>query len=1023
MDRLTNKAVLKTSVATLLVSSALGALTPAIAQTAPAAAPTDPSLEEIVVTGSLIANPNIERSAPVNVTTSEEIQLRQVNNAEEILREIPGAVPSIGSAVNNGNGGASFVDLRGLGSNRNIVLVDGNRMVPSGLVGRFDLNNIPVALVERVDVLTGGASTTYGADAISGVVNFITKHDFAGVEINTSEQLTGKGDGNVFRTDVTLGANFDDGRGNATFSIGYQKANPVYQGDREFSINNIDSYSGTAGGSTTAVPALFSFQGGGLPATSPVRLTGNRQFDPALGGVRPQSQAGTYAPFNFNPYNIFQTPFKRFNMFASANYEVADGFEVYTRGIFSKNTVNTIIAPSGSFAVPVVVPVSNAYLPVTLRNQFCANQDFNLGLVGIQPLTQAQCDAAATAVSPTDPNYREFTTSLRRRTVEVGPRVSEFTTTFFDYQAGVRGDITSNIKWDVAASYGESENIQTQKGYTLNSRFIQAVRSTNTTTCLNATNGCVPVNVFGPLGSITPAMIPFLTAESTTFTKVALTQVRGVVSGDTGFKVPMAEDAVSFGIGAEYRKYRAQIGSDSLSASGDLGGSGGATPPVNGSYQVKEFFAEVVAPIVQDAPFAKSLTVEAGIRYSSYNVEAAGNPSFNTTTWKGGASWEPVDGYKLRGTYARAVRAPNISELFSPVNTTLTNLGTDPCAGAAPTTNAELRAVCLAQGAQAFQLGTIAQPAAGQANSTGGGNLKLKPEKSKSYTIGLVAQPAFLSNFSMTLDYYNIKVEGAITQPTPADAISACFGANPTNPPAGASTTLACTQIRRNPLTGALDGLPSTTPGLFLSLSNLGTLKTDGVDLSLNWKHDIGAAKLTLAFTGNYTRTSKFQAAPGGLDRECVGQYSVNCASIQPKFQFSQRATLGWENFDVSLLWRYIHGVRFEDQQLQDDLAAAIDGGCTGILAAADVNSADPDGCLVNPEFRNLGAAHYFDVTTRFIPSEHLTLTFTVKNLFDRKPKGVGSTVGSTSFNSGNVYPSTYDALGRRFGVNAKINF
>ena len=210
---------------TSLLVGAASLATPAFAQDvaqeqdAPAAGETT-----IVVTGSLISNPNLTRSAPVNVTSADEIELLQSNVAEEILREIPGIVPSVGSAVNNGNGGASFVDLRGLGTNRNLVLIDGGRVVPAGLAGVFDLNNIPLALVERVEVLTGGASTTYGADAISGVVNFVMRRDFAGLEANAGYQITEKGDGGTFRADLTLGANFDDGRGNAVFGIGYQEA-------------------------------------------------------------------------------------------------------------------------------------------------------------------------------------------------------------------------------------------------------------------------------------------------------------------------------------------------------------------------------------------------------------------------------------------------------------------------------------------------------------------------------------------------------------------------------------------------------------------------------------------------------------------------------------------------------------------------------------------------------------------------------------------------------------------------------
>ena len=981
--------------------------------------------QEIIVTGTLIKNPNLQRATPVLATTADQIELKQNNNAEEILREVPGAVPSIGSAVNNGNGGASFVNLRGLGSNRNVVLLDGVRLVPAELNGRFDLNNVPLALVERVDVLTGGASTTYGADAISGVVNFITKSDFSGLEATVSNQLTEKGDGHAFRADITLGANFDDGRGNAVFSVGYQQTDPVYQGDRSFSRVQIDSYSGLESGSGTSSPSRFTgVSTTGLDfitgATGSGSIQGNRQVTADGTGFRPSA---AFDAFNFNPYNVFQTPFERFNMYGAGRYEVSDALEVYTRGIFSKNTVNTIIAPSGIFNVSVVVPLSNPYLTTAQRNAFCAF-DVNNGAGYTPRFTQAQCDAAATAPKfipdgngnmVANPAYREVTTSVSRRATEFGPRVSDFTTTFFDYRLGARGGITDNISWDVFGSYGQSENIQTQKGYWLNSRVRQALLATSTTDCQNTANGCVPVNLFGPDGSITPEMNAFLSANSQIITKTSLAQARAMINGDMGFTLPWASDGVAFAVGGEYRKYTASQESDLLSQSGDLGGAGGAAPNISGGFDVYEAIGELVVPVVQDKPFFEDLTIEAGIRYSSYTVDAPGKPTFDSTTWKAGGSWTPVDGVKIRGNYARAVRAPNIAELFNPVSTALTNLGSDPCSGTAPLVDANLRAVCIAQGAPLSSIGAIENDESGQVNATGGGNLNLKPEKSKSYTVGVVLQPDFMPGFSMSVDYYNIKIKDAITSPTPGDAIASCFG----NITAASATDPNCTVIRRNSLTGSLFGEPTAVPGLFLSTSNLGKLSTDGLDLSINYDRDLGFAKLALSLNGNWTNSQKFKATPGSLDRECVGYYSVNCLSIQPEFSFSQRSTLSFDNADVSLLWRYVDGVKFEPQQFQDDLdAALIDSDL-----CPDPLGADGGACMVDPEFRKIKAEHYFDLTGRFHASENVTITLTVQNLLNNKPKVVGNTLGSTSYNSGNVYPSTYDALGRRYAISAKFRF
>lgn len=1006
MKTFSKRALLRASAAPAILGASLIA-TAAFAQEAPQAAEADAG-DTIIVTGSLIRNPNLVRSTPVTATTADQIELKQNNTAEEILREIPGIVPSIGSAVNNGNGGASFVNLRGLGSNRNVVLIDGNRLVPAELNGRFDLNNIPLALIERVEVLTGGASTTYGADAISGVVNFITKSDFAGLEANVANQITEQGDGHYVRADLTLGANFDDGRGNVVFSVGYQQSDPVYQGDRDFSNVSIDSFSGLGGGSGTSTPSRFTNVNTtgadsittGCGATGQVAcntVQGNRQVTAAGGAFRPTSAFDAY---NFNPFNIFLTPFERFNMYGAGRYEVSDAVEVYSRGIFSKNTVSTIIAPSGAFGVAVNVPLSNPYLSAAQRNAFCAF-DTNPGVGYTARFTQAQCDAAATA-QPTladgtaNPNYRTVSTVLSRRATELGPRVSDFTTTFFDYKIGARGGITDSIDWDVSGAYGESENVQTQQGYWLTSRVRQAVQATSTTTCIDDSNGCVPLNIFGPDGSITDEQNAFLNANSQIITKTSLAQAKATVSGDVGFAAPWASDQVAFAIGGEYRKYGASQESDLLSQSGDLGGAGGAAPNIDGGYEVYEAFGELILPLVQDKPFFQDLTLEAGIRYSDYKIDAAGASGYNTTTWKAGGSWTPVDGIKIRGNYARAVRAPNIAELFAPLNTTLTNLDVDPCAGSAPVQNANLRAVCIAQGAPAALIGSITNDPAGQVNTTGGGNLNVGPEKSNSYTIGAVLQPTFAPGLSLTVDYYNIKITGAITSPTPGDVIDACFD----NVTAASATSEACTVIRRNPATGELFGEAATTPGLFQPLSNLGKLATDGIDVSLNYNKDLGFTNWALAATGNWTNSSTFQATPTSINRECVGLYSVNCASIQPEFSWSVRNTFSFKSFDLSVLWRYIDGVKYED----------------GDAFVGTLNGKDVD-------FNTIPAEHYFDLTGRFHASDEVTITMTVQNLLDNQPKVVGNSIGSTSYNSGNVYPSTYDALGRRFTVAAKLRF
>lgn len=964
--------------------------TPSFAQDA--AAEEEPA-SEIVVTGSLIQNPNVVSTSPVTVVGAEEISLRQSNTAEQILRELPGVTPNLGGNVNNGQVGSARVDLRNLGANRNIVLLDGQRLVPSSFFGAVDLNNIPLALVDRVDVLTGGASTTYGADAVSGVVNFITRKDFAGVDFAVSQQISEKGDGNVFRADLTVGANFDDGRGNAVLSIGYQEADPIYFGARDTGKFVIGSTTGFAGGdSPTSAPTTFSSAG-----------LGTLQINPTGTGL-----VAPYAPFNFNPFNIYQTPFERFNFFGQTRYEVSDTVEVYSRALFSKNTVRSIIAASGIFGNTLTIPGNNPYLPAALRDQFCV-------AAGLAPGTGPTC--GGNAAIPLGAVYR--------RSVELGPRISTYVTQVFDVMAGVRLNITDNLKFDAYGSYGESENEETRSGYVANSRVQQALNANNPTTCTNTANSCVPLNIFGPSGSITSAQGGFVGGVTSSVTNAAsLAQVHAVLSGDFGFTIPSAAEAVSFAVGGEHRDYGAQRRPDNLAqVPGELGGAGGATLPLNGGFSVYEAFGEINVPIVSDKPFFNDLSVEAGVRYSDYSVRATGNPSFTATTYKFGGNWEPVEGIKFRSNYQRAVRAPNIGELFAPVVTGLDNLLIDPCAGPATTTNANLAAVCLAQGAPASSVtaGTILNPAAGQANVTGGGNPNIRPEKATTYSFGLVLQPTgFLNGLTASIDYYNIKVTNAIKEATPGDIVQACFG----NITAASATDPACTGIRRNAVNGRLSGTSTAAnpiPGLPQPLTNLGELATDGIDLVLNYKADLGFADLSLGFSGNYALSSKFQAAPTSVDRDCVGYYSVNCLSIQPEYSWNQRTTLSFENVDVSLLWRHLSSVEYEGQ--------ASDAVTRGFATAAQQNlfvgAITGGGALVGRQvnFNRIKAYNYFDLAVRFDITENFELAFNAFNIFDKQPPLVGSSAGATAYNGGNTYPSTYDTIGRRYGASLRMKF
>ncbi len=953
----------------------------------PAAAQEDlGEVEEVVVTGTRLTDPNLTQSSPVSTVTAEQVELRQANFVEEFIREIPGVVPSIGAQVNNGNGGSTFINLRGLGSNRNITLLNGTRVVPADLQGRTNLDIIPIALVERTDVLTGGAGSTYGADAISGVVNFITRTDFEGFDLRVTGARTAEGDGDTVRVDLTTGGNFAGNRGNAVFSLGYTDREAILQGDRDFGVENLSSATGNPGGSSTTVPTVLTFPGSG----------GTVQVSPEGDSLIP-----FYQPFNFNPFNLFQLPLEQYRLYGAARYELDSGIEVYTEAFYSQSTNRTQIAPSGTFRNVFTTPLSNPFLTAGIRNQICA-ADADAATDGVQPnFSQAECDAAALATDPNDPAYRTIDLDYGRRFVELGTRDNERQTRVWQLKTGARGDLVSNLSWDAFLAYGESDLRGSQSGNGTRTRLQQSLLATDPNACLDPSGGCVPINLFGPLGSITDEVGDFLDVGNTANQFTTLLQGQALVSGDVNTSMPWADSPIGFALGFEFREYKAGFANDLLTQTpGEVLGNGAAAPNVTGGYDVREVFTEANIPLVQGATFAEEVSVQLGARLSNYSTTG------NESTWKAGGTWSPVAGFQIRGNLQRVTRAPNINELFQPQVTGLNNFATDPCTGNAPLENEDLRQICLAQGAPLGTIGSIIVDPAGQVNATTGGNPNLDAEDADTWTVGFVLQPDFAPDLALTVDYYNIEVSNAITTPNPGDVFAACFGPDFEDGnlaiDGSSASDPSCTGIRRNPATGNLFGDVSTTAGLPLVLSNQGALATSGVDVSLNWQRQLSFARFSNSFNGNWTQDSIFNANvdnPESVDRDCTGFYSINCASIQPEFSFSNRSTLSFDGMnrpvDVSVFWRWIDGVEAEPEVADTFL----------------------------PEFREIDAEHYVDLTARVQLTQRLQLTGAVLNLFDNAPTIVGNNIGATAFNSGNIYPSTYDPLGRRFSITVRSTF
>ena len=568
----------------------------------------------------------------------------------------------------------------------------------------------------------------------------------------------------------------------------------------------------------------------------------------------------------------------------------------------------------------------------------------------------------------------------------------------WQFKTGARGDITDNLAWEVFYAAGESDVSSQQGGNGTRARLTQSVRATSTTECLDATGGCVPINLWGPLGSITPEVGQFLDVGNGGGEFTELNQLQAFITGELPFSLPTVDAPISGVFGYEYREYVGGLSNDLLTQTpGEVLGNGAAAPNRFGTYDVNELFVEANVPVLQGSALAEELTLQAGLRVSDYSTTG------EETTWKIGGTWTPINGVQVRGNFQRVTRAPNISELFNPAVTGLNNFSIDPCSGSAPVNNADLRAVCLAQGAPASTIGGIVVDPAGQVNATSGGNLNLAAEDAETWSIGAIFQPEAIPGLALTVDYYSIVVEDAITTPSADDVFEACFGpgfASGSLSLSGSSASnSACTGIRRNPETGNLFGNVGTTFGLPLVLTNQGRLEGSGIDATASYAYDISNIG-TLSYNGslNWTEQSLFQSSHNGLNSDCTGFYSTNCGSVQPEFSANQRLTLQTSvlnrDVDVSLLWRFI-----------------------------DEMNAEPVGASAFlPEFRTMDAAYFLDLSVRGNITDEFEFTLGIMNIADRQPDVVGSNIGTTAFNTGNIYQSTYDPLGRRYSLTLRYS-
>jgi iron complex outermembrane recepter protein len=941
----------------------------------PATSAQDQELEQIVVTGSRIPQPNLEGNSPVSVIGAQEVRLQGVTQVEDLINNLPQAFADQGGNISNGASGTATVNLRNLGADRTLVLVNGKRLPagsPRGPVAP-DLNQIPAPLIERVEVLTGGASAVYGSDAVSGVVNFIMNDKFEGVQLDANYSFyntendsnignivkargfasapnhVGK-DGDQYELSMLLGSNFADGKGNATVFVSYRNIDPLLQSERDYSACALGSNAAgfLCAGSSTSFPGRFFTQDGG-----------DLTVADALGNTRAFTANDIY---NYGPLNYYQRPDERYAVSTFAHYDVSDSARVYTELSFHDNSTVAQIAPSGLFGLDINVSCANPLLSDDWR---------------------AALECATTNVDELGNAF------ILRRNVEGGGRQDDIRHTSYRGVIGLKGTIADNWNYDVFGQYG---TVVFQETYLNDFSRIRATRAVDVIpdadgnpACRSVVDGsdpnCVPYNIWS-LGGVTPEALAYLQTPGFQRGDTEQTVVGASLAtdlGNYGIKSPAASQGVGIAFGLEYREESLSLSTDQAFETGDLFGQGGPTIGLDGGFNVTDAYIETRIPLIDGKAFADSLTLSASYRYSDYS-----DPIDDTTNTYGiGLDWAPIRDFKVRGSYQRAVRAPNVIELFTAAGLGLYDNDADPCAGPTP---AATLAQCANTGVTAAQYGTIIDNPAGQYNAIFGGNQDLSPEESDSYTVGFVFTPTFFDGFSLTVDYFNITVEDAIANLPPTSVLSECL--------ATGSADL-CSLIQRD-----TRGTLWAAPDAFIVATNvnIGSFETSGVDIEANYSTPIGDfGSLGFNLVGTYL--DEFLSDIGFGEYDCAGLYGSTCGTPLPEWRHKARLTWNtpW-NLDLSLSWRHIDSVLLDRTSSNQILTGN-----------------------VNPVDRELDSQNYIDLSGAWTVYENYTLRLGINNVTDEDPP-LSAQVGA-GFGNGNTYPQVYDAFGRYvfMGVTAKF--
>jgi outer membrane receptor protein involved in Fe transport len=881
------------------------------------------TIEEIVVTGSRIKRRDFSSPSPIATIDSDTIAFSGQATLEETLNQMPQVVPDFGRTSNNPGDGTARINLRGFGAGRTLVLLNARRLGPSGVGSAIDVNNLPRALVERVEIITGGASTVYGSDAVAGVVNFITRSDFSGLSIDASMNTTAENDAEAYDFNLAFGHNLTSGRGNITVYAGVHERKSLFASARELTRITLENNDDTgtlfvSGSAATPRTTIFfpevDFGDGPFWTT----------FDPD--GI-PRAFIEPEDFYNFQEVNYLQTPLTRYNGGVTATFELTNGYELYLESSFSRNEVAQELAPVPAFLFFAPVNTDNPVLTPEAQQLFIDNYAIAPGLAAF---------------------------IAGRRLLEVGPRIIEHERDYWRTVVGMRGELGKGWDIDGWVTYTKSS----EKEFFLNdasaSRLFQGLLVDPVTgECFDPSNGCVSVDIFGE-GRMSEEAAAFLRITGVQNETERIQTLASVVV--TGTPLDTWAGPLDMAFGLEWRSDDASFKADDVLFTGDtLGFRGDA--PVEGTEKVVEIYTEAIIPLAQNASWADYLGLELGARYSEYD-NAGG-----VWTYKAGGEWQPFGGLRFRGMHQRSVRAPNNLELFQALFTEdavfVVDSSDDPCSASNDPVAAGNTEKCVLQGLAADQVGVFEATTA-PVDFVQGGNPNLVPEVAKTWTIGAVITPEVLPNWILSIDYFEMEVTDSIGD---IDAVSICF--DPKN-----TSSLFCENITRDPNAGG------NVVEIFEPQSNRGLLGTKGVDMQLNYQAELpvalslfdGNAEINVNLIWTHMLENRWQLNPVTEIVDCGGFFGDFCAAIDQ----SVGGTLPENRVTTHI--NYISG------PLSIHLTSRWIDGTTNAAILESQLFGFPEPMLAIP---SIGSKHYLDLGFGYEFSDNLTARFGINNLTD----------------------------------------